>query len=156
MQPIHATSDMHLADRYWGTRAAGAYAFGSLLARDTRLAFGSDSPVETMAPLAGIHAAVTRRRADGSPGATGWHAAERLTPQAALQAYTLGPAYAAGTESESGALRPGYLADLVVLDRDLIAVAPMEIAQLQVRGTMVGGGWAWIGHGFDPGDRDGH
>ena len=72
MQPLHATSDMLIAERYWGARCAGAYAWKSLLEAGTALAFGSDCPVEIADPLAGIHAAVTRRRADGSPGPDGW------------------------------------------------------------------------------------
>lgn len=71
MQPIHATSDMLISDRYWGKRSAGAYAWRTQLAADAVLAFGSDCPVEKIDPLMGIHAAVTRRRADGSPVPTG-------------------------------------------------------------------------------------
>jgi predicted amidohydrolase YtcJ len=155
MQPIHATSDMVIADRYWGARSAGAYAFRSLLTPGTALAFGSDSPVETLSPLAGIHAAVTRRRADGSPGEAGWQSQERLTVAEALRAYTAGPALAAGEETDKGSLAPGRLADLVVLDRDLTAVPPMEIRELRVLGTMVGGAWAWSDRDFDPGDGHG-
>lgn len=155
MQPIHATSDMAMADRYWGERTAGAYAFRSLLARGTALAFGSDSPVETISPLAGIHAAITRRRADGTPGEAGWRPEERLTVEAALAAYTAGPAHASGEEADKGALTPGRLADLVVLDRDLAAIPSMEIRELRVLGTMIGGAWAWTDRGFNPGDRHG-
>jgi predicted amidohydrolase YtcJ len=68
MQPIHATSDMLMADRYWGKRAELSYALRSQLQAGARLAFGSDAPVETPNPFFGLHAAVTRRRADGSPG----------------------------------------------------------------------------------------
>ncbi len=152
VQPIHATSDMHIADQHWGQRAADAYAFAALLARGAVLAFGSDSPVETLSPLAGLHAAVTRRRADGSPGPDGWYPAQRLSIDAALRAYTIGPAYAAEEEQDKGTLAPGYLADLVVLDRPLAAVQAMELADLQVLGTMVGGAWRWRSHDFQVGD----
>lgn len=155
MQPIHVTSDMVIADRYWGARSTGAYAFRSLLTRGTALAFGSDSPVETMSPLAGIHAAVTRRRADGSPGDAGWQSQERLTVTEALRAYTAGPALAAGEEADKGSLAPGRLADLVVLDRDLAAIPAMELRELRVLGTMVNGLWAWSDRDFDPGDGHG-
>ena len=67
MQPLHATSDMDMADQFWGERSSDAYAWNSLLAHGTVLAFGSDAPVETPNPFAGLYAAVTRRRADGSP-----------------------------------------------------------------------------------------
>jgi len=98
MQPIHATQDMLLADALWGARSSGAYAWRSLLDAGAVLAFGSDSPVETLSVMHGIHAAVTRRRADGSPGPKGWYPAQRLTVTEAVRAYTAGAAYASGEE----------------------------------------------------------
>ena len=68
MQPIHATSDYQMVDRYWGARGQWAYNFRVQADQGVVLAFGSDSPVELMDPRKGVHAAVTRRRADGSPG----------------------------------------------------------------------------------------
>ena len=141
MQPIHATSDMEMADRHWGERTRYSFAWRSLLDRGTRLAFGSDAPVEPFAPLLGIHAAVTRRRPDGSPGPAGWHPEQRLTRYQALKGFTLGPAEAAGMAHRMGTLSPGKLADLVVLDRDLFEVEPMEIPESRVLGTMIGGEW---------------
>ena len=152
MQPIHATSDMGIVERYWGARGDGAYAFRTLLDHGTHLAFGSDAPVETAAPLRGIHAAVTRRRADGAPGSGGWRSRERLDVTAALHGYTLGAAYASGEERDKGSLSVGKLADLVVLDRDIFQVAPMEIMETQVLATMVGGRWVHRSPDFDPGD----
>ena len=149
MQPIHATSDMLVTDRHWGKRGDGAYIFRTLLEGGTALAFGSDAPVETIAPLAGIHAAVTRRRADGSPGEEGWYAEQRLTVEEAVRGYTTGAAFAAGEEAVKGALSPGKLADLVVLDRDIFRVPPMEILETEVMGTMVGGRWGFGREGFD-------
>ena len=139
MQPLHATSDMHIADRYWGARCAGAYAWRSLLHAGTMLAFGSDCPVETADPLAGIHAAVTRRRKDGSPGPEGWRPEQRLSVEQAVRAYTLGAAYAAGREKHLGSITPGKLADLTVLDRDIFSIDPHEIRNTKVSATMVGG-----------------
>ncbi len=95
MQPIHATSDMRMADKHWGARSAGAYAWRTQLSAGATLAFGSDSPVETFDPLVGIHAAVTRRRADGSPGPDGWYPDQRLTVQQAVYGFTMGAAFAA-------------------------------------------------------------
>lgn len=141
MQPIHATSDMETAERYWGERTRYAYAWRSVLDSGTRLVFGSDAPVEPAAPLLGLHAAVTRRRLDGRPGPDGWHPEQRLTLPEALRAYTLGPAEAAGLEGRLGSLVPGKLADLVVLDGSIEEVDPEEIPQLRVLGTMVGGRW---------------
>ena len=118
VQPIHATSDMVMADRYWGSRSAGAYAFRTLMERGTRVCFGSDAPVESPNPFLGLHAAVTRQRPDHSPAADGWYPAQRLALAEALQGFTTGPAYAAGLESQQGLLAPGYFADLIVLAQD--------------------------------------
>ncbi len=142
MQPIHATSDYPVADRYWGARTPYSYNPRLQLDRGVVVAFGSDSPVEPMGSLIGIHAAVTRQRADGSP-AGGWNPAARLTVDEALRGYTLGPAYAAGMEDRLGRLAPGYLADMVALDRDLYSIPPAEILDAQVVSTMVGGLWRW-------------
>jgi hypothetical protein len=139
MQPIHATQDCEMADRYWGDRCATGYAWRSLLEAGTVLAFGSDSPVEDLNPFVGIHAAVTRRRADGYPGPAGWYPWQRLTVEEAVRAYTWGAAYAAGLEDRLGSLAPGKLADLVVLDRDIFACDPSAIAATQVLATMSGG-----------------
>ena len=149
MQPIHATSDMAMADRVWGERAAGAYAFRSLLDRGTLLAFGSDSPVEPLDPLVGIHAAVTRRGADGAPAAEGWYPQERLTVEQAVRAYTADAAFASGEEALKGRLTPGRLADCVVLDRDIFLVPPMEILNTRVEATFVAGVCAYAADGFD-------
>jgi predicted amidohydrolase YtcJ len=139
MQPLHATSDMLIAEKAWGTRCAGAYAWKSLLASGTALAFGSDCPVEIPDPLAGIHAAVTRRRADGSPGPGGWRPEQRLTVEEAVRAYTAGAAYAAGRERETGSIEAGKWADLTVLDRDIFSIEPHEIRGARAAAVMVGG-----------------
>lgn len=139
MQPIHATADIDIVDQYWGTRGAGSYAWRSLLDAGTVLAFGSDAPVEDISPLVGIHAAVTRRRASGYPSSEGWYPEQRLTVHEALYAYTMGAAYAGGEEDIKGSLVPGKVADLVVLDRDLYQIDPMDILETQVIATMVGG-----------------
>ena len=139
MQPIHATQDSEMADRYWGDRCRTAYAWRGLLDTGTVLAFGSDCPVEDLNPFLGIHAAVTRCRTDGSPGPEGWYPEQRLTVEEAVHAYTLGAAYAGGMDDRLGSLTPGKLADLVVLDRDIFTCAPMRIAETRVWATMIGG-----------------
>lgn len=141
MQPIHTTSDMPMADRYWGKRTAGAYAWRTQLDAGAALAFGSDCPVESFNPFWGIHAAVTRRRADGSPGPEGWHPEQRLTVEEAVRGFTLGAAYAGYMENKIGSLAPGKLADLVVIDRDIFTCDPMAIKDTQVLGTMIEGEW---------------
>ncbi len=139
MQPIHATSDMLMADKFWGARSSGAYAWRTQLNAGARLAFGSDSPVESFNPFLGIHAAVTRRRADGSPHPNGWYPEQRLTVEEAVHGFTLGAAYASYEETRKGSLAPGKLADLIVLDRDIFTIEPMEIAETQVIATMIDG-----------------
>jgi hypothetical protein len=105
------------------------------------LAFGSDCPVESFNPFWGIHAAVTRRRVDGTPGPEGWYGEQRLTVAEAVRAYTLGAAYAGLMEHRLGSLSAGKLADLIVTDRDIFACDPMAIRDTRVLGTMVGGEW---------------
>ncbi len=141
MQPIHATSDYPMVDRYWGARGEWAYNFRLQQAQGVVLAFGSDAPVEPVDPRKGIHAAVTRRRADGSPGPEGWRPEGGLTLTETLIAFTQGPAYAAGMEDRLGRLAPGYLADLIVLEHDWYAAPPDIILETAVPGTMVGGVW---------------
>jgi predicted amidohydrolase YtcJ len=143
MQPIHATSDMSAADRFWGERSRLAYAWRTQLDHGAPLAFGSDAPVESPDPFRGVHAAVTRRRADGSPGPQGWFPEQRLTILEALQGYTLGAAYAAGLEHKQGKLKEGFLADLVVLEQDPLDLDPAELLSIPVSATMVDGEWVW-------------
>jgi predicted amidohydrolase YtcJ len=143
MQPIHATSDMLIADRHLGERCRGAYAWRSILEGGAVLALGSDCPVEVIEPLVGIHAAVTRRRADGSPGEEGWYPEQRLAVEEAVQGFSLGAAYAAGMKDRLGSLEPGKLADVTILDRDLWDINPMDILSTRVTGTIVGGEFVW-------------
>lgn len=141
MQPIHATSDMLMADRYWGERTRTSYAWRSLEAAGTVLAFGSDAPVESPNPFWGLHAAVTRRRHDGSPGPEGWIPEQRLTRASALQAFTRTPASLAGLAGRQGTLAPGAFADLVVLDDDPLTCDEDSLFGLLPRGTLVDGIW---------------
>ena len=145
MQPSHAPSDRRMAERYWGPRCARAYAWRSQLAAGAHLAFGSDAPVEPPNPFEGLHAAVTRRGADGEPDAAGWYPEQRLTLAEAWRAFTLGPAYAAGVENECAILAAGRWADLVVLDEDPFAVPAEALRHIAPRATMVGGRWTWRG-----------
>lgn len=139
MQPIHATADMDMADRYWGERAQFSYAWRQVLQIGGLLAFGSDAPVEPIEPLTGIHAAVTRRRADGSPGGEGWYPGQRLTIDQAIRAYTMGAAEAIGREAVQGSISPGKLADLTVFEQDIYRVAPEALLDVSIAGAMVGG-----------------
>jgi len=132
---------MEMADRYWGKRAQYSYQWRAQLNAGAKLAFGSDSPIDPFDPFKGIYAAVVRRREDGYPNPQGWYPEARLTMQETLQAYTTGAAYAAGMEDRSGKLSAGFLADVIVLDRNLFEIGEDEILSTQVLGTMVGGVW---------------
>lgn len=125
MQQLHATSDMHIADQHWGKRSAGAYALRTQLDCGAILALGSDCPVETLDPLAGIQAAETRRRADGTPGPKGWYHEQRLTVEQAVREYTFRAAYAVSLEEELGSLARGIWADLTILDQDIFEIDPI-------------------------------
>ncbi|MFN8401630.1 MAG: amidohydrolase [Anaerolineales bacterium] len=141
MQPIHATSDMFAADRYWGKRAELSYAWRTQLNYGAILAFGSDAPVESPNPFWGLHAAVTRQRADGSPSAEGWRAEQKLTLAEALSAYTFGAAYTANAENRLGKLAENYHADLIVLDEDIFEIAPSTLLTMLPSAVMIDGEW---------------
>ena len=125
MQPVHAVADRELADAMWPSVTQHAYAWRALERAGVRLAFGSDAPVETADPIAGLAAATTwRRRAK-------WHPELALTRASALRAYTSGAAYAAGLEDDLGSLRPGKLCDITVVDDGRVVA------------TVVGGRVTW-------------
>lgn len=140
MQPYHAIDDGRWAEQRLGAeRCASSYAFRSFLDQGVRLAFGSDWPVAPLDPLLGIDAAVNRRTLDGEHP-EGWFAAQRITVAEALEAYTIGSAYAVRREHELGSLTPGKLADLVVLSHDIMDEAQRDqIAETTVEFTIVGG-----------------
>jgi predicted amidohydrolase YtcJ len=139
MQPTHATSDMNMAeDRVGAERLQGAYAWRRFLDQGTRVAGGSDFPVESTNPFWGIHAAVTRQDHDNQPPG-GWHAEQAMTRVEALRAFTLDAAYACGADDRVGTLEPGKYADYILVDRDLFAVPATEIWKLRVLETWVGG-----------------
>jgi hypothetical protein len=132
VQFSHAPSDRDLAERFWGDRLEGTYAFRSLLDSGAVVANGSDAPIEELDPLAGVRAGV-RRTIDDRPA---WRPDEALTVEQAFHATTVAPAWLAGEERRRGKLIPGFLADLVVLDRD-----PWDDLDAEVVATMVGGRW---------------
>jgi predicted amidohydrolase YtcJ len=142
MQPNHLLSDMRWAlQRIGPARARYSYAWKSMLDHRIPLAFGTDYPVEPVTPFRGLYAAVTRRPEPGSPvpADRAYFPEECLTLGQAIYAYTQGAAYAEGMESHKGKLVPGYLADFVVLDRDLFKVTPEEILNARVLRVVVGG-----------------
>jgi predicted amidohydrolase YtcJ len=100
-----------------------------------------DNPVYLTAKS--LHTPITRQRADGSPGPEGWYPEQRLSLQQAIEGYTLGPAYTAGTEDYSGKLSPGYLADSILLEQDPFVIPPADLLETVPLGTTVGGEWVW-------------
>jgi predicted amidohydrolase YtcJ len=137
VQFSHAPSDRDLADRYWAGKTDGAYAYRSLVDSGAVVANGSDAPIEELDPWAGLCAGVLRT-IDDRPA---WHPEQAVTVEQALHATTVAPAWLARDERRRGKLVPGFLADLVVLDRDPLALPPEELREVQVVATMVGGRW---------------
>ena len=133
----HAPSDRDLADRLWADRLDSTYAFRALLGSVRWSRTGSDAPVEELDPLAGIAAGVLRS-IDERPA---WRPEQALTVEQALHATCVAPTFLSGDERRRGRLVPGLLADLVVLDRDPLAIEPEELRDVQVVATMVGGRW---------------
>ena len=139
MQPTHATSDMNMAeDRIGAERLKGAYAWQTFLAQGSRIAFGSDFPVELANPFHGLHAAVTRQSGQGKPD-EGWIPQERVSLVQALRGFTLDAAYAAFQEESVGTLEVGKKADFILLDRDIFDIEPRLIRDTQVLQTWVNG-----------------
>jgi predicted amidohydrolase YtcJ len=139
MQPTHCTSDMPWAGARLGPeRVRGAYAWRSLRATGVVIPAGSDAPVERIAPLEGVYAAVTRQDAGGHPPG-GYSPEERLTRSEALRAFTSWAVHAAFAETWCGTLEPGKRADLVVLDRDIVRCDAPDIRTARVLRTLVDG-----------------
>ncbi len=139
MQPTHATSDMNMAEQRVGAeRIKGAYAWRSFLAQGSRIACGSDFPVESPNPFFGIHAAVTRQDAHGKPAA-GWYRGQAMTLKEAFRCFTLDAAYAAHQEDKLGSLEAGKWADFIVIDQDLFTMPAGAIHKTGVLETWVAG-----------------
>ncbi len=142
MQPLHATEDMIMAeDRVGPERILTSYAWRTLLDKGVTIAGGSDSPVSPHNPFYGIHAAVTRQNRDNKPEG-GWYPEQVVTREEALRMFTLDAAYAAFEEDIKGSLEPGKLADLAVINQDIMdpgKVAAEDIWKTEVLKTMIGG-----------------
>jgi predicted amidohydrolase YtcJ len=137
VQFSHAPSDRDIAERNWAGMTERAYAYRSLLDTGAVVANGSDAPIEELDPLAGVRAGVLRTLDDRDA----WHPEQAVSVEEAFEAAILAPAWLAGEERTRGKLLPGYLADLVVLDRDPLAIEPEELPDVSVVATMVGGRW---------------
>jgi predicted amidohydrolase YtcJ len=142
MQPTHCTSDLELVQTLLAGHDVASYPWRSLIAAGATLVFGSDAPVEEPNPFHGLHAAVTRQRADGTPEG-GFQPYERLTIAQAVRAYTVTPAYASGEESSKGVLRRGMLADFIAVSTDPFTAEAAQLRDIEVDVTVVGGVIRW-------------
>lgn len=139
VQPTHATSDMYWAgERLGAQRLATAYAYQDLLKQYGQVALGSDFPVEDINPLYGYHAAVARQDAKNLPNA-GFQMANALTRAQALRGMTTWAAHAAFEEKRKGQIKPGMLADFVVLKTDLLTAPKEQLRTASVQQTWIGG-----------------
>lgn len=139
MQPSHLLDDERwAADRLGSSRLRGAYAWRSMLQAGVPLAFGTDYPVESVNPLRGLYACVTRELPDGGPKG-GWQPQEKITIDECIRAYTVGAAFAQFEEKRKGKLVPGMLADIVVFPHDITKIPPRDLLSARVSMTIVGG-----------------
>ena len=143
VQPYHAIDDGRFAESHIGhDRASRTYAFRTFLDHGVRLAFGTDWEVAPLDPVLGLYAAVTRATLDGK-NPNGWFPEQKLTIAEAVEAYTMGSAYAEFQEKEKGSITPGKLADMVLLSDDIFVIAPENIRNVKVLKTIVGGKIVW-------------
>jgi predicted amidohydrolase YtcJ len=139
MQPSHAISDLYFAPARLGMeRLKGAYAWQSFLKLGVPVAGGSDAPVERGEPMIEFYAAVARKDLQGRSG-EGWHPEERVTRDQALKLFTLWPAFAAFEEATRGTIEVGKLADLTILDQDIMSVPELEILKTHTLFTVING-----------------
>jgi predicted amidohydrolase YtcJ len=143
VQPYHAIDDGRWAEKRIGhDRASRTYAFRTFLDHGVRLALGTDWNVAPLNPMVTVYAAVARATLDGK-NPNGWFPEQKLTLPEALEAYTMGSAYAEFQENEKGSITPGKLADMVLLSADLFSIAPEKIRDVKVLKTIVGGKVIW-------------
>ena len=139
MQPYHAIDDGRWAEKRLGhDRARYSYSWRSFLDHGVTLAFGTDWPVAPLDPLQGLYAAVTRATLDGK-NPDGWIPEEKITLPEAVEAYTMGAAFAEFQEKDKGSITPGKLADMVILSDNIFSTKPEAIRNAKVETTIVGG-----------------
>lgn len=139
MQPTHCITDKRFYEKRVGTeRSKDAYVWRSLADAGSILAFGTDYQVEPLNPVEGLYAAVTRKDRNGEDG-NGWFPEQKLTMEEAIKYYTWGSAYAQFMEDRKGSIKKGYLADIVITDRDLLTIPENEIMKTKIDYTIVGG-----------------
>jgi predicted amidohydrolase YtcJ len=156
VQPFHAIDDGRWAEQRIGhDRASRTYAFRTFLEHGVRLALGTDWNVAPLNPMLTVYAAVTRATLDGK-NPNGWFPEQKLGVAEAIEAYTMGSAYAEFQEQVKGSITTGKLADLVLLSDDLFTIDPARIREVRVLKTIVGGKVIWdssVGAGSEPSNR---
>jgi predicted amidohydrolase YtcJ len=139
MQPTHCITDKRFYEKRVGLeRCKEAYAWRSLINAGSILAFGTDYQVEPLNPMEGLYAAVTRKDRLGEEG-DGWFPEQKLSMEEAIKYYTYGSAYAQFMEERKGMIKKGYLADIVIVDKDLLIIPETEIMKTKVDYTITGG-----------------
>jgi predicted amidohydrolase YtcJ len=139
VQPFHAIDDGRWAEgRIGHDRASRTYAFRTFLDHGVRLAFGTDWEVAPLNPMLGLYAATTRATLDGK-NPNGWFPEQKLRIDEAVEAYTMGSAYAEFQEKEKGSITVGKLADMALLSDDVMTIDPVKIREVKVLKTWVGG-----------------
>ncbi|MYN29935.1 amidohydrolase [Duganella levis] len=139
MQPTHATSDQNMAEQRVGhERIKGAYAWRTFLDQGSKIACGSDFPIESPNPFEGLHAAVTRQNNANVP-VGGWYKNQAMTLTEAFRCFTLDAAWAAHQENVIGSLEKGKWADFILIDRDIFKAPPEQLGKTQVLQTWMGG-----------------
>lgn len=139
VQPIFLDYDMKIADNLVGSKLAStSYAFGSLARKGAHVAYGTDCPVEDCNPFPNLYMAVTRKDKNGNPR-EGYYPNECVDVETAIDAYTLESAYGEFMEDVKGRIKPGFLADMVLLDKDIFTVEHDDIKNILPVLTMVGG-----------------
>jgi predicted amidohydrolase YtcJ len=144
MQPIHAISDMEMAEIYWGMRCSNSYAWKSISQINAQLIFGSDAPVESPNPFLGLHAAVLRMKLGNlTEKSASWIPEQCLNLQSSINAYTTTPSRVGGFSNKSGQIKEGYFADFVVLPEDFFSKSINDIQFTTPLATMSGGKWVY-------------
>ena len=139
VQPVFLGTDWAPADRRWGSeRCRHAYAWKSLLESKLRVQFGSDTPVESINPLYGIHAAVTRQDPSGQPNG-GWFPDQKLSLDESIKGFTAVAAWNTRRENQLGSIAPGKWADLTIFEQDLFNLSPEKWRSVKTAMTVVHG-----------------
>jgi len=139
MQPTHCISDKRFCIKRIGPeRSKGAYAWKSFEDAGAAIAFGTDYQVEPLNPMEGLYASISRKDRLGESG-DGWYPEQKISMENAIKYYTLGSAYAQFMENRKGIIKEGYLADIVITDKDLLTIPETEIMKTKIDYTIVGG-----------------